>query len=64
MASNDPTDNEQDVPLEGEAALPLYLSTILNNVNALTRQIAVLRQAFVDRERLVSELDFLRKREE
>ena len=65
MALNNPDENEQDdVPLEGAAALQLYLSTILENVDALDRQVAVLREAFVNWERHVDELDSLRETKE
>ena len=65
MTLNNPDENEQDdVPLEGAAALQLYLSTILENVDALDRQVAVLREAFVNWERHVDELDSLRKPKE
>jgi hypothetical protein len=65
MTLNNPDENEQDdVPLEGAAALQLYLSTILENVDALDRHVAVLREAFVNWERHVDELDSLRKLKE
>ncbi len=65
MALNNPDENEHDdAPLEGAAALQLYLSTILKNVDALDRQVAVLREAFVSWEHHVDELDALRKQKE
>ena len=65
MTLNNPDENEQDdVALEGAAALQLYLSTILENVDALDRQVAVLREAFVNWERHVDELDSLHKAKE
>lgn len=65
MALNNPDENEQDdVALEGAAALQLYLSTILENVDALDQQVAVLREAFVNWERHVDELDSLREPKE
>jgi len=56
MTTETNQDSGSDVPLEGGAALDLYLAELGSNVTAITQQSALLLQALAERAVLLQEL--------
>lgn len=57
MSSSKFSHNVVDAPLEGADALQLYVSRLVVNVRALSKQGALLEEAIADRDNLLRELN-------